>query len=181
MHGLWAIATWASSDTAGTWWDTAGTDLDDEALWLSARRSWQLGVPSPGVTNSGGLTAQLIIPFPPETSPARVLPAAAQPIGPRPKVGTGGVIDLSVTLGDADIHLESEPSGTFNRNRASDRPAIEGAGAASPCYWGTGRTDTDDGASLAFAYDVDLTFAKNLVPALTRVSLPMKSPCSVDP
>lgn len=37
VHGLWAIATWASSDTAGTWWDAAGKDMDDEALWLSAR------------------------------------------------------------------------------------------------------------------------------------------------
>lgn len=63
----------------------------------------------------GALTTQLTLASTPTaTSQGSSSPAAgAQPIGPRPNVGNGSVIDRSVKLGDADIHLESEPSGTF--------------------------------------------------------------------
>lgn len=92
-----------------------------------------------------GLTTRLIS-LPAGDITSSSLPLPPSPLGRGQRWVAGGVIDLSVTLGDADIHLESEPSGTFDRNRASDRTAVEGAGAGSPCYSGAGRTETDDGA-----------------------------------
>lgn len=109
--------------------------------------SWQLGVRSPGNDQLGGPDDRAYSSHSHRRpSPARVRPQPPSPLGRGQRWVPGGVIDLSVTLGDADIHLESEPSGTFSRNRASDRTAIEGAGAGSPCKSGMGRTGTDDGA-----------------------------------
>lgn len=76
-----------------------------------------------------------------------------------------------------DIHRESEPSGTLDQNRASDRTAIEGAGAWEPLLFGNG-PDGDRrrwGLADVGLLSIDLTSAKHLVCALTRTSQYVKS------
>ena len=66
------------------------------------------------------------------------------------------MIDLSVTLGDADIHLESEPSGNIQIEigQGTEQGDSKGLGTL---LLGNGAKDPPMG-SLVLAYDVDLMF-----------------------
>lgn len=91
-------------------------------------------------------------------------------------MGNGSVIDRSVKLGDADIHLESEPSGTFliETGQATER-RLKGLGAAGWMPLFTPGTEADGdrrrwGSLVLAYYDVDLRPAENIAWELTGTS-----------